>query len=284
MESFDARRALEYVSRERCTAIYGVPTMFIAELEQPDFEHYDLSSLRTGIMAGSLCPMDLMKMVIQKMHLTELCIVYGLTEASPGITMTSPSDSLERRTSTVGRVLPEVEVKIVDPKDGQEAPCGRQGELITRGYHVMKGYYKNDQATREAITPDGWLHTGDLATMDQEGYVTITGRIKDMIIRGGENIYPKEIEEFLRTHEAVSDVAVYGVPSRRFGEEVAAAVKLRSGAQALPEDLKAYCEKALARFKVPKYIQIVTEFPLTASGKIQKFVLRRRAADDFALD
>ncbi len=284
LEFFDPRRALEYVSSEFCTAIYGVPTMFIAELEQPDFERYDLSSLRTGIMAGALCPMELMKQVIQRMNLSELCIVYGLTEASPGVTMTSPHDTIERRTSTVGRALPNVEVKIIDPKDGFEVPLGQPGELITRGYHVMKGYFKDEQATREAITPEGWLHTGDLATMDEEGYVVITGRIKDMIIRGGENIYPKEVEEFLRTHEAVSDVAVYGVPSGRYGEEVAAAVMLKPGMQVTVEELQELCRCNLARFKVPRYIQFVTGFPLTASGKIQKFVLRQRAAADFGLD
>jgi fatty-acyl-CoA synthase len=278
LEHFDPHQVLEIVHRERCTAIYGVPTMFIAEMEQPDFDRYDLSNLRTGIMAGSLCPMELMKQVIQKMHLTELCIAYGLTEASPGVTLTAPDDTLERRTATAGRALPGVEVKIAEPETGKELPPGQQGELLTRGYHVMKGYYKNDQATREAITPDGWLRTGDLATMDAEGYVVITGRIKDMIIRGGENIYPKEIEEYLRTHPSVSDVAVYGIPSRKYGEEVGAAVKLRPGSQATAEELRAYCEGNISKFKIPRYLHFVDSFPMTASGKIQKFVLRERAS------
>ena len=284
LESFDPRQVLEIVSGERCTAIYGVPTMFIAVMEHPEFHRYELSSLRTGVMAGSLCPMELMKQAIDRMHLTELTIVYGLTEASPGVTQTSPEDSLERRTSSVGRTLPEVEVKIVDPADGRTLEAGQQGELLTRGYHVMKGYYKNEAATRETITPDGWLRSGDLASMDREGYVVITGRIKDMIIRGGENIYPKEIEEYLRTHPAVSDVAVYGVPSARYGEEVAAAVKLRPGAQTDPEDLRCFCEGNISKFKLPRYIQFVESYPLTASGKIQKYILRQRAATDFGLE
>lgn len=283
LEYFDPKAALEAVSQERCTSIYGVPTMFIAELEHPDFARYDLSSLRTGVMAGSLCPLDLMKQVIDRMHLSDLAIVYGLTEASPGVTMTSIDDSLERRTSTVGRALPNVEVKIVDPATGRELPRGQQGELWTRGYLVMKGYYKNEKSTTEAITSEGWLRSGDLASMDAEGYVVITGRIKDMIIRGGENIYPKEIEEFLRAHPAVSDVAVYGVPSRKYGEEVAAVVKLKPGMKVTAEELTAYCDGNLAKFKIPRYIQFVDAFPLTASGKIQKYVLRERAVTDFGL-
>jgi len=283
LEWFDPRQALEVVAMERCTAIYGVPTMFIAELEHPEFDSFDLSSLRTGLMAGSLCPMELMKQVIQRMHLRELAIAYGLTEASPGVTTTSSSDTLERRTATVGRALPGVQVKIVDPATLQELPRGAQGELWTRGYHVMKGYYKNEAATRDAITPDGWLRSGDLASMDAAGYVVITGRIKDMIIRAGENIYPKEIEEFLRSHPAVSDVAVYGVPDPRYGEEVAAAVKLRPGARVTPEELMEFCRRNISRYKVPKYVQFVDAFPLTASGKIQKFVLRERAPSDFGL-
>ena len=284
LEFFDPRQVLEIVSRERCTAIYGVPTMFIAVLEHPDFHQYDLSSLRTGVMAGSLCPIELMKQAIAKMHLRELTIAYGLTEASPGVTQTSRFDTLEKRTTTVGRALPEVEVKIVDPGDGNTLEPGQQGELLTRGYHVMKGYYKNEAATRETITTEGWLRTGDLASMDQEGYFVITGRIKDMIIRGGENIYPKEIEEYLRTHPAVSDVAVYGVPSSRYGEEVAAAVKLKPGLKMNAEELRRFCEGNLSRFKIPKHIQFVESYPLTASGKIQKFILRERAAADFGLE
>jgi fatty-acyl-CoA synthase len=283
LDLFDARRALELVESERCTAIYGVPTMFIAELEVEDFARFDLRSLRTGIMAGALCPVELMRRVIAGMNLTELVIAYGLTEASPAVTLTSRDDSLERRTETVGRPLPGVEVRIVDPATLRELPRGEQGELVTRGYHVMKGYYHNDQATREAVTPDGWLRSGDVATMDAQGYVVITGRIKDVIIRGGENIYPREIEDLIRTHPACSDVAVYGVPSRRYGEEVAAAIKLRPGAQASAEEMVGFCQQQIARYKVPRYVQFVDAFPMTASGKIQKYVLRERAASDFAL-
>jgi len=283
LEVFDPRLALERVSRERCTAIYGVPTMFIAELDQPDFDQFDLSSLRKGIMAGALCPIELMKRAIDQMHLLELCIAYGLTEASPVVTMTSPDDPLEKRTTTVGRALPNVKVRIADPATGKVLPSGEQGEIQTRGYHVMKGYYKNHEATRDAMTSDGWLRSGDLGVMDADGYCVITGRIKDMIIRGGENVYPKEIEEYLRSHPAVSDVAVYGVPSYKYGEEVAAAVKLKPGAQVTPVELEEFCKGSISDFKVPRYIQFVDEFPLTASGKIQKFILRARAAEDFGL-
>ncbi len=283
LESFEAQQVLEAVHTERCTVLYGVPTMFIAELEHEEFGRYDLTSLRTGIMAGSLCPRELMKQAIDRMYLKELTIVYGLTEASPGVTMTSIDDSLERRTTTVGTPLPEVEVQIVDPSTGQAQPPGVQGELITRGYHVMKGYYRDEKATKKAVSEEGWLHTGDLASMDAEGYVVITGRIKDMIIRGGENIYPKEIEEYLRTHPAVSDVAVYGVASQKYGEEVAAAVKLKPGGDCQAEELKEYCRGNISKFKIPKYLKFVEEFPLTASGKIQKYLLRERAGGDFGL-
>ena len=257
--------------------------MFIAELDQPDFDQFDLSSLRKGIMAGALCPIELMKRAIDQMHLLELCIAYGLTEASPVVTMTSPDDPLEKRTTTVGRALPNVKVRIADPATGKVLPSGEQGEIQTRGYHVMKGYYKNHEATRDAMTSDGWLRSGDLGAMDADGYCVITGRIKDMIIRGGENVYPKEIEEYLRSHPAVSDVAVYGVPSYKYGEEVAAAVKLKPGAQVTPVELEEFCKGSISDFKVPRYIQFVDEFPLTASGKIQKFILRARAAEDFGL-
>lgn len=284
LEFFDPGKALELVSTERCTAIYGVPTMFIAELEHPRFDEFDLSSLRTGIMAGAICPVELMKQAVERMNLRELVIAYGLTEASPGVTMTSPEDSLERRTTTVGRPLPEVEVRIVDPATGREVRRGREGELQTRGYHVMKGYYNNAEATREAIDPEGWLRTGDLARMDEEGYVVVTGRLKDMIIRGGENIYPREIEEFLRTHPAVSDVAVYGVRSRKYGEEVAAAVRLRQDFSAGTDEIRTYCEGRLSRFKIPRYVHFVDHFPMTASGKIQKFVLREKAEKELGLD
>jgi len=284
LEYFDAGTALRTIQDERCTAVYGVPTMFIAMLEHPEFASFDLTTLRAGVMAGALCPMDLMRRSIERMHLRDLIIAYGLTEASPGVTCTSPEDSMERRTQTVGRALPRVEVRIAGPVDDQALPPGQQGELQTRGYHVMKGYYKNADATRDALARDGWLRTGDLAVMDEEGYVTITGRIKEMIIRGGENIYPKEIEEVVRRIPAVSDVAVYGVPSSRYGEEVAAAVKIRSGCNLSEGEVRRFCEANLARFKVPRYLKFVDQFPQTASGKIQKFLLRKRAAEDFGLE
>jgi fatty-acyl-CoA synthase len=274
LESFDALRVLQYVEAERCTALYGVPTMFIAELEQLDFHSFDLSSLRTGIMAGALCPEPLMRKVIERMNLTELAIVYGLTEASPGITMTPRLDSVELRTQSVGRLLPEVEVKIIDPATGEECPIGHPGELCCRGYNVMKGYYNNPDATSAAIDLDRWLHTGDQATIDADGYVRITGRIKELIIRGGENVAPKEIEDLLRRHPAVADIYVYGIPDERLGEEVAAAVRLKPGTSASADELRAFCEGRIARFKVPRKFRFVASFPMTASGKVQKFKLR----------
>jgi fatty-acyl-CoA synthase len=269
------------VHRERCTALYGVPTMFIAELEHPDFPKYDLTSLRTGVMAGSLCPEPLMRRVMTDMHLPEMTIAYGMTESSPGITMTPRDSSIAQRSQTVGPVLPELEVKIVDPETGVERAAGERGELCCRGYNVMKGYYNNPEATRAAIDADGWLHTGDEASLDPDGCFQITGRIKDIIIRGGENIAPKEIEDRLREHTAVADAYVYGVPDDFFGEAVAAAVRLkpevctRPGA-VTPDDLIAWCASTLAKFKVPRYLRFVSEFPMTASGKIQKYKLRER--------
>lgn len=274
VESFDARRVLETIEAERCTSVYGVPTMFLAELEDPEFKRFDLSSLRTGVMAGSLCPEALMRRAIEEMNLREITIIYGLTEASPGITQTRRDDSIEHRTQTVGQVLPEMEVKIVDPANGQTLGPNQPGELCVRGYNVMLGYYKNPEATRAVLGDDGWLRTGDQATMDEDGYVRITGRIKDIIIRGGENISPKEIEDLLRQHPAISDVYVYAVASEFFGEEVAAAVRLRANAAASADELRAFCQDRIARFKIPKYIRFVTEFPMTASGKIQKYRLR----------
>jgi fatty-acyl-CoA synthase len=274
VEAFDAKRVLEMVHRERCTALYGVPTMFIAEVEHPDFGQYDLTSLRTGVMAGSLCPEPLMRRVMSEMHLPEMTIAYGMTESSPCITMTPRDSSIAQRTQTVGPVLPELEVKIVDATTGAELPPGERGELCCRGYNVMKGYYNNDEATRAAIDADGWLHTGDEASIDPDGYFRITGRIKDLIIRGGENIAPKEIEDRLREHDAVSDAYVYGVPDSFFGEAVAAAVRLREGANATCDELTAWCAATLARFKVPRYVRFVAGFPMTASGKIQKYRLR----------
>jgi len=274
IEFFDSRKVLETVERERCTSLYGVPTMFLAEMEDPEFSRFDLSTLRTGVMAGALCPEALMKRAIAEMNLREITIIYGLTEASPGITQTRRDDTLEHRTQTVGEVLPEMEVKIVDPATGETLEAGQHGELCVRGYNVMHGYYKNPKATRAAIDEDYWLHTGDQATMDDEGYVRITGRIKDIIIRGGENISPKEIEDLLRQHPAVSDVYVYAIKSEFFGEEVAAAVRLKPNESATEDELKTFCQGKLARFKIPRYWRFVNDFPMTASGKIQKFKLR----------
>jgi fatty-acyl-CoA synthase len=274
LEYFEARKVLETVERERCTSLYGVPTMFLAEMEDPEFNRFDLSSLRTGVMAGALCPEPLMKRTIDEMNLREITIIYGLTEASPGITQTLRDDTIEHRTQTVGKVLPEMEVKIIDPASKQTLGLGEPGELCVRGYNVMKGYYDNPQATGAAIDEDGWLRTGDQATMDSDGYVRITGRIKDIIIRGGENIAPKEVEDVLRQHGSVSDIYVYAVSSEFFGEEVAAAVKLKAGTQATHDELKDFCRGRLARFKIPRYFRFVNNFPMTASGKIQKFKLR----------
>ena len=277
LEAFDARRVLETVERERCTSLYGVPTMFLAELEDAEFKRFDLTSLRTGVMAGALCPEALMKRTIAEMNLREITIIYGLTEASPGITQTRRDDTLEHRTQTVGQVLPEMEVRIVDPLTRETAGPDQPGELCVRGYNVMLGYYNNAEATTAALDADGWLRTGDQATLDADGYVRITGRIKDIIIRGGENIGPKEIEDLLRQHASVSDVSVYAVKSEFFGEEVAAAVRLKPGAPgvaATADELKAFCHDKLARFKIPKHWRFVNDFPLTASGKIQKFKLR----------
>jgi len=274
LEWFDPLRVLQYVERERCTALYGVPTMFIAELELLDYHSFDVSSLRTGIMAGSLCPEPLMRRVMEKLNLTEMTIAYGLTEASPGITLTPRFDSVELRTQTVGRVLPEVEVKIIDPATGEPCPPGRSGELCCRGYNVMKGYYNNPKATSEAIDSDGWLRTGDQALLDSGEYVRITGRIKELIIRGGENIAPKEIEDLLRNHPKIADVYVYGIPDQKYGEEVAAAVRLKPGDTAAPEEIREYCEGRIAKFKIPRHIRFLDSFPMTASGKVQKFKLR----------
>ncbi|HMB78548.1 MAG TPA: AMP-binding protein, partial [Vicinamibacterales bacterium] len=276
VEAFDARKVLEMVHTERCTVLYGVPTMFIAELEHPDFKQFDLTSLRTGSMAGSLCPEPLMRRVMSDMHLPEITIAYGMTESSPCITITPRDSSIAQRTQTVGPVLPELEVKIVDAATGAERAPGERGELCCRGYNVMTGYYNNPEATRAALDADGWLHTGDEASMDPDGYFRITGRIKDIIIRGGENIAPKEVEDRLREHAAVADAYVYGVADAFFGEAVAAAVRLKPGETdaVRPEDLIAWCASDLAKFKVPRYVRFVGDFPMTASGKIQKFKLR----------
>ncbi len=274
IDAYSPVKVMNALQSERCTAVHGVPTMFIAMLEHPDFAKYDFSSLRTGIMAGSPCPVKVMQQVVDEMNMKDIVIVYGQTEASPGCTMTTTDDDIEHRVSTVGRSFPGVETKIVDPQTGEEVGPGVQGEFCARGYNIMKGYYKMEEATRQAIDKDGWLHTGDLATVDEKGYYKITGRIKDMIIRGGENIYPKEIEEFLYTHESVQDVQVIGVPSEQYGEEIMACVVLKEGAQVTEDELKAFVKSHMARHKVPKYIAFMDGFPMTASGKIQKFKLR----------
>ncbi|HET7270274.1 MAG TPA: AMP-binding protein, partial [Rubrobacter sp.] len=283
VESFDAEKVLQAVHKERCTAILGVPTMFIAELEHPDFEQYDTSNLRTGIMAGSPCPMEVMKQVVEVMGASEITIAYGQTESSPVITQTRTDDPLELRVSSVGRKLPDVEVRIVSVETDEDCEPGEQGELWTRGYHVMRGYYKMEDKTAEVIDQEGWLHTGDLAVMDEDGYVRITGRAKDMIIRGGENVYPREIEEFLYTHPEVSDVQVYGVPDERYGEQIAAAVKKKPDSELTEEDVKEYCRENIAYYKVPEYVDFVEDYPMTASGKIQKYKLREAAVERYSL-
>ena len=279
VESFDAETVLRAVDGERCTALLGVPTMFIAELDHPDFENYDTSSLRTGIMAGSPCPMEVMKKVVDVMGAKEITIAYGQTESSPVITQTRTDDPLELRVSSVGRKLPDVEVRILSVQTDEDCEPGEQGELLTRGYHVMRGYYKMEEKTGEVIDDEGWLHTGDLAIMDEDGYVRITGRAKDMIIRGGENVYPREIEEFLYAHPEISDVQVYGVPDEKYGEKVAAAVQLRKVSELTAEDVKDFCRENIARYKVPEYVDFVEDYPMTASGKIQKYKLREAAVE-----
>jgi len=279
IEIFDAEKVLQAIHKERCTAVNGVPTMFVRELNHPDFDKYDMSSLRTGIMAGAPCPVELMKRVIEDMHAREITICYGLTEASPVITQTRRDDPIEKRVETVGKPLPYVEVKIVDPETGKELPPNTPGELIAKGYNIMKGYYKMPEATAKAIR-DGWLYTKDLAKMDEEGYIYILGRVDDMIIRGGENVYPREIEEFLYRHPKIKEVQVVGVPHKEYGEEVAAFIQLKEGEQATEEEIKEYCKKNIARYKVPKYIFFTDEWPLTASGKIQKFKLREIAKEE----
>jgi fatty-acyl-CoA synthase len=275
-EGFDAVAALAAVEAERCTALYGVPTMFIAELEHPDFASFDLRTLRTGIMAGSPCPVDVMQRVIDEMHMSEVTICYGMTETSPVSTQTRRDDTLDHRVGTVGQVHPHLELKVVDPETGQTVARGAPGELCTRGYSVMLGYWADERATREAVDVAGWMHTGDLATMDDEGYVRIVGRIKDMIIRGGENIYPREVEELLYGHPDVQDVSVIGVPDDRYGEEVCAWVVLRAGAPADEESIRDFCRERAARFKVPRYVRFVEAFPLTVTGKVQKYKMREQ--------
>ncbi len=273
MEEFDPLMVLASVQKEKCTALYGVPTMFIAELNHPMFDMFDLSSLRTGIMAGSLCPIETMNQVMTRMHAKDIIIVYGLTESSPGMTATRTHNSPEVRATTVGFELPNVEIKIFNPETGQECAVGEQGEICCRGYNVMKGYYKNEEATRKAIDAEGWLHSGDLAVKTENGFYRITGRIKDMIIRGGENIYPREIENFLYQMPQIEAVEVAGVPSPKYGEQVGAFIRVKKGHVLTEEEVVDFCRGKIARYKIPKYIFFVDEFPMTASGKIQKYKL-----------
>ncbi len=281
-EHFDALSVLRAIQRERCTAIHGVPTMFIAELEHPQFKDFGLSSLRTGIMAGAHCAPPLMKRVMEEMHCSEILIGYGETEASPITHLTTRDDTLERRTETVGKSLPHQEVKVVDLDNGKTLPLGQIGELCFRGYHVMVGYYGDEEATRTVIDEHGWLHSGDLGTMDAEGYVRITGRLKEMIIRGGENIYPREIEDYIFTHPKVAEVSVFGIPDEYYGEEVMAWIQLHEGEKATEEELRGYCKGKIAHFKIPKHIWFVEEFPMTVTGKLQKFRMREIAVEKLA--
>jgi len=281
-EGFDPLATLQTVEAEKCTALYGVPTMFIAELGHPDMKRFDLSSLRTGIMAGSPCPIEVMRRCVSEMNMSEVTIAYGMTETSPVSTQTSFDDPLERRVATVGRVHPHVEIKIVDT-DGRIVPVGMPGELCTRGYSVMLGYWGDPERTAEAIDAARWMHTGDLATMDAEGYVNIVGRIKDMVIRGGENVYPREIEEFLFRHPKVEAVQVVGVPDVRYGEELCAWVKLKPGISATPEDIQDFCKGQIAHYKIPRYIKFVDAFPMTVTGKVQKFMMREQMVKELGL-
>ena len=272
-EAFDPQQTLQTVQDERCTALHGVPTMFITELDHPNFSSFDLSSLRTGIMAGAPCPIEVMKRVISEMHMRDILIAYGQTELSPINNITLPDDSLERRTETVGRAMPWVEIKVID-EAGHVVPVGEKGEICTRGYSVMQGYWNDPEKTAETIDAAGWLHSGDIATMDACGYVRIVGRIKDMIIRGGENVYPREVEEFLYQHPAISEVQVFGIPDKKMGEEVCAWVQLNEGATLSADDIKAFCKDQITHFKIPRHIRFVSEYPMTVTGKIQKFVMR----------
>ena len=283
--AFDPAATLRAVAAERCTSLYGVPTMFIAELNLPDFTEHDLSTLRTGIMAGSPCPVEVMKRCINEMHMEEVTICYGMTETSPVSTQTLTDDPIDKRVSTVGRVHPHVEVKVIDPSTGLVVPRGEPGELCTRGYSVMLGYWGEPERTAEAIDAARWMHTGDLATMDDDGYLNIVGRSKDMVIRGGENVYPREIEEFLYTHPDIVDVQVIGVPDEKYGEEIVAWIKVRPGAEPLTvESVRAFCEGRIAHFKIPRYVHITDEFPMTITGKVQKFKMREESIGLFGLE
>ncbi|MEI7932702.1 MAG: AMP-binding protein, partial [Alphaproteobacteria bacterium] len=273
-DAFDPLTVLQAVEKERCTALHGVPTMFIAELGHPDFAKFDLSPLRTGLMAGSPCPVEVMKKVTSQMHMSEVGIAYGMTETSPVSFQTSTDDPLERRVSTIGRVQPHLEVKIIDPLTGQTVPRGKPGEMCTRGYSVMLGYWDDPERTAEAIDADGWMHTGDLGVIDEQGYGNVVGRIKDMVIRGGENVYPREIEEFLFRHPKIADVQIVGLPDPKYGEEICAWIKLNAGEDATPEEIITWCKGQIAHYKVPRYIRFVDAFPMTVTGKIQKYQIR----------
>jgi fatty-acyl-CoA synthase len=282
-ETFDPAKTLEAVSEERCTALHGVPTMFIAELGLPDFDRFDLSSLRTGIMAGAPCPIEVMKKVFARMHMTEVTIAYGMTETSPVSFQSETNDPIEKRVCTVGRIHPHVECKIIDPETCKIVPRGTTGELLSRGYIVMLGYWNNSEATASSIDEARWMHTGDLAVMDDDGYVQIVGRSKDMIIRGGENIYPREIEEFLYTHHKIQDVQVIGVPDQLYGEEVMAWIILKKEVESTQEELIAFCKNKISHFKIPRYWRFTDSFPMTVSGKIQKYKLREMAKVELGL-
>jgi fatty-acyl-CoA synthase len=280
---FEPAATLRAVQQERCTSLYGVPTMFIAELALPDFASYDLSSLRTGIMAGSPCPVEVMKRVVSEMHMEEVTIAYGMTETSPVSAQTRADEELERRVSTVGRVHPHVEVKVIDPETGRVLPRGTPGEMCTRGYSVMLGYWDDPERTAEVIDAARWMHTGDLAVMDEAGYLNIVGRIKDLVIRGGENIYPREVEEFLYGHPQIEDVQVIGVPDEKYGEELCAWIRVRGGAELTAEDIRAYCTGKIAHYKIPRYVRLTTEFPMTVTGKIQKYKMRETSISELGL-
>ncbi|MCB4365551.1 AMP-binding protein [Hydrogenophaga taeniospiralis] len=283
-DAFEPVSVLRAVQDERCTALHGVPTMFIAELDHPRFKEFDLSTLRTGVMAGSPCPIEVMKRVVSEMHMGEVTIAYGMTETSPASCQSTTDTPLEKRVSTIGKVLPHLELKVISPESGGILPVGAVGELCTRGYSVMRGYWKDAAKTAEAIDAEGWMHSGDLATIDEDGYVNIAGRIKDLVIRGGENVYPREVEEFLYRHSAIQDVQVIGVPDQKYGEELCAWVVLRDGATLSEDELRAFCKGQIAHYKIPRYIRFVESFPMTVTGKIQKFVMREMMKEELRLN
>ncbi|HIF10236.1 MAG TPA: AMP-binding protein [Sneathiellales bacterium] len=281
-EAFEPLSVLKAVEAEHCTALHGVPTMFLAEVDHPEFSNFDLSSLRTGIMAGASCPIELMKRVVEEMNLAEMTIAYGMTETSPVSFQSTPDDTIERRVSTVGAIMPHVEVKIID-EDGQVVPSGERGELCTRGYSVMRGYWNDDEKTESSIDAGGWMHTGDLATLDEDGYGNIVGRLKDMVIRGGENVYPREVEEYLYRHENIQEVQVFGVPGPKYGEELCAWIKTKDGHELSQDAIRTFCQGQIAHYKIPRYVKCVGEFPMTVTGKIQKFIMREQMIEELRL-